>query len=497
MPNIQSTYTDAEQAAIDKVRAGKVRRLYQHDATMWVTAMLTPPPPTPDTTPPTATGRPLASWSAEGVVTLTWPASSDDRGVAKYEVHRGAPGFTPSASTGVGETTGLTLTDTLVGYGDFSYRVIAVDAAGNRSSASSEALVSRPDATAPSPPASPAVSVTPAGSVTLSWTPAHDNVGVSGYEVHRGPVGFQVGPNSEHAALQTSPYAEVVTPGTYAYRVVALDAAGNRSVPSGEVAVTYATTPPPPPTTPQPPAAVTGGAIWKLIFGDDFAGIGVDPSKWNVQDNSTFGSSNNELERYMKANTVVKDGTLRLIAKAEDTAGGYHYTSGMVTTRAQGGTEKFKFLHGYAEVRMRLGKGGGLWPAFWLVGAQGGPSWPAYGEVDVVEIYGSDSSIESNFHKAGGNIGAGHHAIGSPQDWHTYGIRWEGNRLQWVYDGKVVRTYVAANAADIAALGYEHTMILNLAVGGAPEKWHGWDRTWAPGELPATLEVDYVRVWQP
>ena len=169
----------------------------------------------------------------------------------------------------------------------------------------------------------------------------------------------------------------------------------------------------------------------------------------------------------MAANTTVANGALNLIGKRETVSGcgsnpdggnNYFFTSGMVTTRAQGGGLKFKFRQGYAEVRMRVPRGNIYWPAFWLVGAGDGssPGWPDYGEFDVTEIYGSKPDIsESNFHKADGNIGAGNHNVanlvsdsngininppnafvaGGTNAWHTYGINWTANRLDWYIDG--------------------------------------------------------------
>ncbi len=132
------------------------------------------------------------------------------------------------------------------------------------------------------------------------------------------------------------------------------------------------------PASGQPPTGVTGGATWKAIFNDDFNGSAVDSTRWNVLDNSNFGSGNNEDECYKAANTTVSDGSLKLTGKREtvtncgsnpDGGNAYYFTSGMVTTRAQGGAVKFKYRQGYAEVRMRVPRGNLYWPAFWLVGA--------------------------------------------------------------------------------------------------------------------------------
>jgi beta-glucanase (GH16 family) len=287
----------------------------------------------------------------------------------------------------------------------------------------------------------------------------------------------------------------------------------------------------------QPPALVTGGATWKTIFDDEFDGSAVDASNWNVQDHSNYGSGNNEDECYEAANTTVAGGTLRLTGKRETVTGcgsnpdggnSYFFTSGMVTTRQQGGGMKFKYRHGYTEVRMRVPRGNLYWPAFWLVGAGDGssPGWPDYGEFDVTEIYGAKPDIsESNFHRAGGNIGARNHNVttkgsssslsvndpsplvaGGTNDWHTYGFNWTDDTLQWFIDGVLVRTYTASSAADRAALGYEHSIILNLAMGGDGPRSsdHGYTGIESGGgyndgnlnaDLPGTMEVDYVRVW--
>jgi beta-glucanase (GH16 family) len=300
------------------------------------------------------------------------------------------------------------------------------------------------------------------------------------------------------------------------------------------------TTPPPDPGTGQPPTGVTGGATWRSIWADEFSGTAVDTKKWNVANKSNFGSGNSEDECYKSANTTVTGGTLRLVGKRQTVTGcgtnpdggsSYFFTSGLVTTRAQDGPLKFKFRTGYAEVRMRVPRGNIYWPAFWLAGAEDGssPGWPAYGEVDVTEIYGSRPDVsESNFHRSGGDIGARNHNVndkassstgvninppnafvaGGTNSWHTYGINWTADRLDWYIDGIKVRTYNASGSADLSALSYEHSIILNLAMGGAgprspehgytgKESGSGYSDGNLVADLPGTMEVDYVRVWQP
>jgi beta-glucanase (GH16 family) len=290
----------------------------------------------------------------------------------------------------------------------------------------------------------------------------------------------------------------------------------------------------------QPPGSVTGGVPWTTVWADDFDGSAVSSARWNVMNNSNFGSGNHEDQCYRAANVSVAGGTLRLVGQRQsvtncganpDGGSTYFFTSGMVTTRAQGGPLKMKYRHGYTEVRMRVPRGNIYWPAFWLVGAGDGssPGWPAYGEVDVTEIYGSKPDIsESNFHRTGGNIGARNHNVNSPPSstagrnvnppnpfvaggvnaWHRYGLSWSANRLDWYVDGVLVRSYAAATVADRSALGYEHSLILNLAMGGNGPRYpdHGYTGQESGGgynngnlvaDLPGVMEVDYVRVWQP
>lgn len=289
-----------------------------------------------------------------------------------------------------------------------------------------------------------------------------------------------------------------------------------------------------------PPESVTRGSPWKTIWADDFSGSTVDTTKWNVAHNKNFGSANREDQCYQEGNTTVVDGTLRFTARRQTVtgcgrnphAGAYYYfTSGLVTTRAQHGDLKMKFRRGYAEVQMRAPRGNLYWPAFWLVSAGDGssPKWPAYGEIDVAEIYGSRPDVsESNFHRTGGNIGSKRHNIDDPlsggagvninppnplvsgatNGWHRYGIKWSADRLDWYVDGVVVRTYRASSKADRKALAYEKSIILNLAIGGTGPRGTGRgytggesDGTYNNGNLsadiPGLMEVDYVRVWQP
>lgn len=251
---------------------------------------------------------------------------------------------------------------------------------------------------------------------------------------------------------------------------------------------------------PLPPSIIPWASTAKVIFDDEFDG---DLSKWYILNNFK-GWDDSAEETYMTAQAKVSGGTCKLTAIKGGATG---YQSGALTTRGSygGGRDKLAFTYGYAETRMRCPKGGGFWPAFWLVGAAGTPGWPAYGEFDVMEQYGTyPGYYEATTHWAqSGNHQQGGQEIDYPAgtsalDWHTYGVLWEAAKLSYLLDGKVVQTFVPQDAGAKAALGYGHTLILNLAVGGSgPRTWHKWDGSWQPNELPGVLEIDYVRVFQP
>ncbi len=242
----------------------------------------------------------------------------------------------------------------------------------------------------------------------------------------------------------------------------------------------------------QPPGAVTNGAIWNRVFDDEFNDPQVDTNEWNVQDGSTFGSSNNELECYMAANTTESGGSLNLAARSGGAAcPGYQVSSGMVTQRNQGGPQHFSFTHGYIEARIKVSPfGPAAWPAFWLVGAEGAPSWPAYGEMDIAEMYGANPTIaEPNYHDPSGARGNVLADVGPISGWHTYALNWTDTTLTWFYDGKPVSSIAVAN-------DYAHSVILNYAIGGAGPADAGFSGS-PVSSLPSTMSVDYVRIWQP
>jgi hypothetical protein len=196
-----------------------------------------------DTTPPSSPSG-LAVSVSPGSVGLTWAPATDDRGVTGYEVHRSASqDFAVSSATQIGTASAASFTDDAAAPGTWHYRVVARDAAGHRSTASSPASATVLDTQAPSGVGS--VTASAAGSsVTLSWGAATDDVGVTGYEVHRSATSGLVPTSSTSiASTATTSYSETAPGGTWYYRVVARDAAGNRGPASAETRTAVAAAP--------------------------------------------------------------------------------------------------------------------------------------------------------------------------------------------------------------------------------------------------------------
>ncbi|WP_164737337.1 LamG-like jellyroll fold domain-containing protein, partial [Georgenia sp. SYP-B2076] len=195
----------------------------------------------PDTSAPSAPADVTATVNGD-VVTLGWSASSDDRGVTGYTVHRSdTDGFTPSATTQIGSVSGTSFTDTGVAAGTWYYRVVATDAAGNLSEASAQATatVAAPDTSAPSAPADVTAAVS-GDVVTLGWSASSDDRGVTGYTVHRSDTdGFTPSATTQIGSVSGTSFTDTgVAAGTWYYRVVATDAAGNLSEASAQATAT-------------------------------------------------------------------------------------------------------------------------------------------------------------------------------------------------------------------------------------------------------------------
>jgi fibronectin type 3 domain-containing protein len=200
-----------------------------------------------DTTAPTAPGAPTATMAGQNV-SLAWAAATDDTAVTEYAVYRSDIANTdPATADLVATTTSTSFVDVSPGPGTWYYQVVASDAAGNHSAASAETAIVVPDLTAPS---SPTVSTTVTGyDAEVTWTESTDDVGVAVYRVYRSATSFS--PSDATLVATTTGNSLVDTDrdvGSWHYVVVAVDAAGNASVPGTATANVVDITAPAAPT---------------------------------------------------------------------------------------------------------------------------------------------------------------------------------------------------------------------------------------------------------
>jgi beta-glucanase (GH16 family) len=258
----------------------------------------------------------------------------------------------------------------------------------------------------------------------------------------------------------------------------------------------------PPPSTPTP--SPSSSPIWSDEF-DGPAGASFDRAKW-VADTGGLGFGNNERQFYTtRAENVALDGLGHLVitARAEPPSSAYGcwygrcgYTSARLKTRGL-----FAQAYGRFEARIRIPRGQGLWPAFWMLGTDiDAVGWPRSGEIDIMENIGREPAIVHGTLHGPGYSGA--NGIGRADtlssgayadDFHIFAVSWQPNEIRWYVDGRLYHRVTPGDLPQGTAWVYDHPffLLLNVAVGG------GW-----PGDpdtsttFPQTMVVDYVRVYR-
>jgi beta-glucanase (GH16 family) len=238
---------------------------------------------------------------------------------------------------------------------------------------------------------------------------------------------------------------------------------------------------------------------WVQIWSDDFnapANTLPDPAKWTY-DLGGGGWGNRELELYTNTlDNVFHDGAGHLVIRARKTDTG-GYTSARLKTLG-----KFATRYGKIEARIKIPYGQGIWPAFWMLGADiGAAGWPKCGEIDIMENIGKEpGSIHGTIHGPGYSGGNG---IGHPfelpsgkrfsDDFHVYGITWLPEQIAFELDGQ---PYFEVTPSRLPTgsqwvFGHPFFLLVNVAVGGS------W-----PGDpdgstvFPQDMLIDWVRVWE-
>ncbi|MFI9504061.1 family 16 glycosylhydrolase [Nocardia sp. NPDC052566] len=247
---------------------------------------------------------------------------------------------------------------------------------------------------------------------------------------------------------------------------------------------------------------------WKLVWSDEFtgrAGERPDPGKWVYDRGGEPQWGNAEWQYYTdRPENVSLDGQghLAITARRERLPGmtpcphgPCDITSGRITTR-----DKLSRAYGRYEASMKIPDGKGLWPAFWMMGADiDQHPWPANGEIDVMETVGDDPGLVHGSAHGPGFVDPGFTDSYQLPDgqrladaFHTYAVEWSPHRIDWLLDDT---RYFSLSKDQLTAdqkwvFDHRFYLLLNLAVGG------GW-----PGppdqstRFPAELLVDYVRVY--
>lgn len=253
--------------------------------------------------------------------------------------------------------------------------------------------------------------------------------------------------------------------------------------------------------------AIAEPAAGALVWADEFDGpngAAPDPGKWR-HDTGGHGWGNNERQFYTdtRANSAL-DGSGNLVITARnDDAGGRQcwygtcqYTSARLLTA---GT--FTQAYGRFEARIKIPRGQGIWPAFWMLGDNfGDVGWPNCGEIDIMENIGREPHlVHGTLHGPGYSGGAGltgtyMHPNGwsFADDFHTFAVDWTPDAITWSVDGNAYQTKRPADAGGNPWV-FDHPffMILNVAVGG---NWPGDPD--GSTQFPQQMLVDYVRVYQ-
>ena len=257
----------------------------------------------------------------------------------------------------------------------------------------------------------------------------------------------------------------------------------------------------PPPGTGQEPK-------WTLTWSDEFDGaLGAPPdgAKW-VADTGGGGWGNREREYYTPgAENAALDGAGHLVitARVEPPGssrrcwyGACLYTSARLKTSG-----RLETTYGRFEARITIPRGQGLWPAFWLLGANiATAGWPACGEIDIMENVGREPDVvHGTIHGPGyagdRGITASYSLSTIPfaDDFHVFAVEWTPGLVRWLVDEHEYRRRTPTDLPSGATWVFEHPffILLNVAVGGA---WPGDPD--ASTIFPQQMVVDYVRLYR-
>jgi beta-glucanase (GH16 family) len=228
----------------------------------------------------------------------------------------------------------------------------------------------------------------------------------------------------------------------------------------------------------------------KAIWADEFNVDGApDATKWAYDlGTGDWGWGNNEAQYYTNRadNVKVLDGKLIITPKKESYQGS-NYTSARIKTQG-----KFSFKYGKVEIKAKLPLGGGTWPALWMLGNNiTTASWPACGEIDIMEHVGnSQNKIYGTLHYpnfSGGNaVSKTINITNASTEFHIYTLDWRADTIKFYVDGTLFHTF---NNSSALPFNQNFFLIINCAMGG------NFGGAIASNFTSSTFEVDYIRVF--
>ena len=238
---------------------------------------------------------------------------------------------------------------------------------------------------------------------------------------------------------------------------------------------------------------------YQLVWSDEFdqATVELDANKWFMETDGPNGGRwyNNEMQHYTNRidNAYVSQGTLKIVAKKEaytDSAIPLEYTSARLNS-------KFHFTYGKVEVRAKLPKAQGTWPAIWTLGSNlESVGWPACGEIDIMEqLFEEFESVQCAVHTPathGDNtIVAKVQVSDVTENFHVYGLEWTSDKLIFTVDEEPYFTYEpTVKTAENWPYFEDQYLLLNIAMGG------NLGGEIDPQFIQDQMEIDYVRVYQ-
>ena len=236
-------------------------------------------------------------------------------------------------------------------------------------------------------------------------------------------------------------------------------------------------------------AGLVDAQNWQLVWSDEFTNV-IGPNWVFETGTGNSGWGNNELQYYRQENATIENGALVITAKKEN-FGDAEYTSARLKTQGLK-----SWTYGKIEARISLPSFQGSWPAFWMLGENiTSVSWPACGEIDIMEHINTSNEIHGTIHWQDHNFQYAHYGIGTSinmSGYHTYWVEWDDKFIKWFIDGVQFHIVNIENGVNgTSEFHNDFFILLNMAIGG---NWPGFsvDAT----AFPAKMYVDYVRVYQ-